>query len=377
MLVPRSLMMGMVLLAGLAALLAAGMVALVLRRSREVPVAATSASAPASASAAPAPLTCRLLEPAARLTSSVHRGVPPLLAEVVPGDRVALGLAEAPKNATGLLVNLATLDTERPFEQVGEKALFGVVPLVTSGSASFIVDSADGALGSVRTIASGVALGLSGVDLVRASGGTTRVLWAGAASEKITDPRVASGAAGHLVTFRRGGLSGRVLYGWLEPDGTPRGELGVLEAPAITLTGTPDAAVQGPAGVIVFAGRPTPEAEWGIQVASVPKDGKPALRSFETPPGGPGGGSIAPSASALGEKGWLLQWTEGSSGKYQVRQQRLGARLDPVGEPWLVSPKGANAGQGAVIVSGSRVLSVFVQTTAGHDELWGASFECP
>ena len=80
--------------------------------------------------------------------------------------------------------------------------------------------------------------------------------------------------------------------------------------------------------------------------------------------------------SALGADGWVLQWTEGATGAYEVRLQELSAKLEPLGEARLVSPKGANAGQGAVLSTGSRVLSVFVQTTAGHDELWGASFEC-
>jgi hypothetical protein len=374
---PRSLLVGMVLLAGIAALLAAGMVALVLRRSREAPAAATSALASASAPPASPVRTCRLLEPAARLATSVHRAVPPLLAEIAPGKRVAVGLAVEPKNAAGLLVDLATLDVERAFEQADDKPLFGVVPLLASGSASFVADRADGKLGGMRTVAAGLAIGVNGTDLVRTAGGASQVLWAGAASEKITDPRVASGSAGHLVTFRRGGLAGRVHYGWLEPDGSPRGELGTLEVPDITLTGTPDPTVSGDEGLIVFAGRPSPEAEWRIQLASIPKQGKPELHAFQTPSGGPGGGSIAPSASGLGRDGWILQWTEGTSGKYQVRGQRLGVRFEPIAEPWLVSPKGANAGQGAVFVSGSRVLSVFVQTTAGHDELWGASFECP
>jgi hypothetical protein len=205
--------------------------------------------------------------------------------------------------------------------------------------------------------------------------GRPQPVWAGAAAEKITDPRVASNAAGHLVAFRRGGLSGRVLSGWLGPDGNRQGELSLLEAPNVTLSGTPDAAVNGETGLVAFAGRPSPDAEWRVQLASVPKAGKPVLRSFETPPGGPGGGSIAPAVTALG-KGWVLQWTEGTSGKYQVREQRLDERLEAVGEPWLVSPKGANSGQGALVATGSRLLSVFVQTTAGHDELWGASFEC-
>jgi hypothetical protein len=377
--VPRAMLLGIVGLAAVVALLAAGMVALMLRRGREAPVAAPSSSAVAPVANGPArttPSACHLLEPAARLTGSVHRAVPPILAELRRGERVAIGLAEAPKDALGLVVNLATLDVERAFEQAGDKPVFGVVPLVNNGRLAFTPDRADGSLAGARTIGQGLTIGIAGTDLVRTGAGPTRVLWAGAAAEKITDPRVASSAAGHLVTFRRGGLSGRVLYGWLEPDGTPHGELGTLEVPNVTFSGTPDAALRGDAGLVVFAGRPSSDAEWRVQLASVPKKGRPSVRGFETPPGGPGGGSIAPSASALGSDGWLLQWTEGTSGKYQVREQRLTSGLDRAGEPWLVSPKGANAGQGALLVSGSRVLSVFVQTTAGHDELWGASFEC-
>lgn len=375
---PRSLLIGMVLLAAIVALLAAGMVALTVRRSQEVPAAVASTPVvPVAAAKVPAPpQACRLLEPAARLAGSVHRAVPPLLTEVARGERIALGLAEAPKNAAGLIVNLATLDVERAFEQAGDKPLFSVVPLIGAGAVSFVADRSDAGLGGARTLAPGLVVGVSGTDLVRSRTGAPSAIWAGAASEKITDPRVSTGSAGHLVVFRRGGLSGRVFYGWLEPDGAPHGELTALEAPNVTQSGTPDAASNGNAGLVAFAARPSAEAEWRIQLAAVPKGGKPIVRGFEVPPGGPGGGSIAPAVSALGADGWLLQWTEGTSGKYQVREQRLDAALAPIGEPWLVSPKGANAGQGAVLASGSRVLSVFVQTTAGHDELWGASFEC-
>jgi len=110
---------------------------------------------------------------------------------------------------------------------------------------------------------------------------------------------------------------------------------------------------------------------------SAPRRGAPSVQAFTVPPGGAGKGSIAPSATPLASGGWVLQWTEGTTGQYQVRIQRLSAELEPLGEARLVSPKGANSGQGALFATGTRVLSVFVQTTAGHDELWGASFECP
>ena len=43
----------------------------------------------------------------------------------------------------------------------------------------------------------------------------------------------------------------------------------------------------------------------------------------------------------------------------------------------LVSPKGANAGQGALATLKRGALSLFILTTAGHDELWGTSLSCP
>jgi len=42
----------------------------------------------------------------------------------------------------------------------------------------------------------------------------------------------------------------------------------------------------------------------------------------------------------------------------------------------LVSPKGANAGQGSLASTPGTVTSLFILTTAGHDELWGATLAC-
>src|ERR1044071_4941148 len=98
--------------------------------------------------------------------------------------------------------------------------------------------------------------------------------------------------------------------------------------------------------LIAFAGRASAEAPWRVQLAGVSPGGAPVLKAFETPPGGAGGGSIAPSVARLGNGGWILQWTEGATGQYQVRVQSLSSDLSPVGEARLVSPKGANAGQG-------------------------------
>jgi hypothetical protein len=349
--------------------------AIVFSSSHE-PGVATDASASASPAHPPAAPGCTLVAPAARLATTVERSVQPGFAELVPNERVAVGFASLPKTANGLLVRLDTLDAERAFEEAGEAVVRSSAPRVSGGAAKFSVDRAGTELVGARTLADGSVLGFAGADLVRLRGGAKAVLFAGAGAEKLTDPRSATSAAGTLVTFRRGGLSGQVLYGWLAPDGSPKGQVVAVSAPGIKFSGTPDAATNQKAGLVAFAGRPSEAADWRVQLANVSGEAGTPAKAFEPPAGGSGGGNIAPAVSALGNDGWLLQWTEGATGAYQVRLQRLGPKLEPLGEARLVSPKGANAGQGAVFATGSRVLSVFVQTTAGHDELWGASFEC-
>ncbi|HEV8548124.1 MAG TPA: GYF domain-containing protein [Polyangiaceae bacterium] len=351
----------------------------IVTRSKGAAPESASSAAVVSASAAPAAPDsakgCRLLQPAARLATAVERSVQPAFAELARGERVAVGFAPNPKGAAGLLVRLDTLDVERPFEQGNDSLTRSTVPIVSGGKTTFYVDHADSELAGARTLSEGVTLGFAGPDLVRVTRGQKTALWPGAAAEKTTDPHVASAGAGTLVTFRRGGLTGQVLYGWIGKDGGAAG-LVTIEAPGVKLAGTPDAAASNSGGLVAFAGRPNENADWRIQLAKVPAKGKASARTFEPPPGGAGGGNIAPSVTPFGDDGWLLQWTEGASGRYQVRLARLGPDLEVYGDARLVSPKGANAGQGAVFATGTRVLAVFVQTTAGHDELWGASFEC-
>jgi hypothetical protein len=60
-----------------------------------------------------------------------------------------------------------------------------------------------------------------------------------------------------------------------------------------------------------------------------------------------------------------------------VRVQAFAADLSALGAPILVSPKGANAGQGALVAFAGGASSLFILTTLGHDELWGATLKCP
>lgn len=353
---------------------------LVIRPNSEVasvPAKTTSSEAPQKTTTAPT--GCGVVQPAARLAASVHRPVTPLVTAATDATRASIGFAETETDAVGLTVDLVTLDVARVFREVRKAPVHFVVPRALDAQ-RFIVDRDDGKNPVMRSVDTEprFAIGTSDDDWVRVAQGSTGVLWRDQAAEKTTDPRMASNAEAHVVTFRRGGLSGRVLVGVLAPDGSAKGELRAVEAQGIRFSGTPDAALSGKTWLVAFAGRATPEEQWRIVLASGTIDGgSPTVRTFATPPGGAGGSSIAPSVSGLGDGGFVLQWTEGKTAEYQVRVQRLAPDLEPLGEAVLVSPKGANAGQGVVFARSPRALSLFVQTTQGHDELWGASLECP
>src|SRR5204862_2985203 len=134
-------------------------------------------------------------------------------------QRVAVGFASAPKVASGLLVRLDNLDVEHPFDESGDAVVRSSSPRVANGAARFNVDRAGGELTGARSLADGTVLGFAGADLVLSSAGAKSVLFAGAASDKTTEPRIAASSSGTLVTFRRGGLGGQLLYGWLGSDG--------------------------------------------------------------------------------------------------------------------------------------------------------------
>lgn len=143
------------------------------------------------------------------------------------------------------------------------------------------------------------------------------------------------------------------------------------------MSGTPDGALVDERFLIAFAGRATNDTPWQVFLAAGKKRGAvPSVQKFVTPGGGLGGGSIAPAVAALADGRWVLSWTEGKAPQYEVRLQALEADLKPRGEPLLASPKGANAGQASLFAVGDSIFSVFVQSTAGHDELWAATFRC-
>jgi hypothetical protein len=371
----RRLQLTVYVLGGIASLL--GLMAVGLLIARRSSSGAPSETPSASASARPvlAPTRCQVVAHPARLAATIDRTVPPLLA--TPSDgRAVLGFAETSKRAVGLMVAAQTLDSERVFEKPVDRPLKSVVPLLSSGAPTFALDADGGALKNARTIDAKLpfSIGLGEGGVARVISSTAELIWP-LSSSAITEPRVATLPDGYLVTFRDGGLEGKIMIGWLGPDGGKRSELVALPGPQFV--GTPFAAAANRAWLLAFAGRASSQDPWRVELLQGEQGKTEARRTtFEAPAGGLGGGQIAPSVAAMQRGYWLLQWTEGKSGMYQVRTQLLGPDLKLVGEAVLVSPKGASSGQGALFATGPGAVSLYVQTIGGHDELWATTLDC-
>jgi len=337
----------------------------------------TTSSAPAPPPSAPKALHgCRLVQPAARIAASVERSVPPYVAKVENGGALALGIAETKTKGIGLRVDPHTLDVSPVFEEEGKDAVRGVVPLSRSGSLTFFVDRDDKALRSAHTIDEipPFTLGVSNAGFSRVVAGGTSLVWQLDASSKITEPRSAQLADyGYGVTFRRGGQSGAVMLGFVGSDGAKKSELAEVPG-APKFLGTPVIAGSGAGALIAFAGRDAASEPWKLFASLTAAGAQPSpARELAT---GSTGAAISPTLAALDDGRWLVQWTEGSTAQYHVHVQSFAADLSPIGQSIAVSPKGANAGQGALAPFANGAATLFILTTAGHDELWGATLTC-
>ncbi|HET9932799.1 MAG TPA: hypothetical protein VFQ35_18980, partial [Polyangiaceae bacterium] len=335
--------------------------------------------APASSTVAPAPLVegCVLRAPAAKLASSVERGIEPRFLDL-GADRVAVGFAATRSQAAGIVVDLAQLDATAVFDEARERPVLGVAP-VSAEPLAFNADRDDGALTMPHSLDSTPrsVLGYTNEGLAKSvAGGAPELVWP-MTHRVATEPRVAhAGSDAYAVALRQGGLGGNVLSGWLSAELKPMSELSPVAAGA-KWVGSPAVAARDGAMVVAFAARDSESEAWRIRLGRA--EARRAVESVlvhATPKEGLGNGAIAPTLAPFGKDRWVLQWTQGSAGQYRVYVQELGSDLQPLGTPVAASPKGASAGLGAVRVRGESALSVFVLTVGGRDELWGASVTC-
>jgi hypothetical protein len=322
-----------------------------------------------SASATPAPPGCTLTPPPTRL-STIERSVP---ISALPQDdgSIALGIADTKNSVAGWIYDPVLGEPKRKLDaQAGTSD----VSHVTATDPLF-VDRASPDFAFGQTLAPGLALGVGPSGLLRrGDDGATGTVWPLPAGVRVTPPRVVTFASGHFVAFRQGGAEGQIMAGWIRPDGSAAAEASAIEGAPKSL-GTPNVAAFGQQALVMFSARADKSEPYRIFVATA-APGKLATpaRALELP--AEGGGAIAPSLSELPGQRYLVQWTDGSVGQYQVHVRLFDSELKPLGEPLLVSAKGANAGQGTLVTTNKATVSFFIQTTAGHDELWGVALSC-
>lgn len=353
------------LLGGLLLMVLGALVVLIFRRSE----ASTVKTALPSASNRTAPPGCRLALPPSRI-STIERTVPISTLPAADG-KIALGIADTKTSAAGWLYDPVAGETKRKLDSPGGS---GDVTYVTP-TEPLTIDRADADFAFAHTLSPGLALGVgpSGI-LRRGADGATGVVWPLTTGVRVTPPRVASSDGQHFVAFRQGGAEGQLMTGWLRADGSAVGEPSSLVGAPKTL-GTPSVAITQKEAILLLAARQDKSEPYRVHAARA---------AFGRPPGpsqaldlpAEGGGAIAPSLTAFSDDRFLVQWTDGNVGRYQVHMRILDASLKPLSEPLLVSAKGANAGQGTIVAASSAVVSFFIQTTAGHDELWGATLSC-
>ncbi len=361
--------------AATAALLAI-VIGLLLTRSAPKPESSTAQAAEPE----PPPPTgpCTVSGAALRIAPSYLMTIPPYAARVPSGDRVAIGLAANPSLALGLTVDPETLDSASSFSHRAKAPISAVVPLTRGGKLRFVDDRSGGSMRFTRTVdqASPFKIGVIKAGFaVQKAAAPPKLLWP-LQSQDISEPRLAETDHGLAVTFRQGGQSGQIMLGWLTTKGMKQTELSKIQG--AKFVGTPTVAANEEEVLVAFAARTEKTATWGIYLGRAPHGQVPSsTRPFTPPPGGPGGMAISPAVVGLPGGRWLLQWTEGSPGAFQVRALTLDQKLTAIGTPLDISPPKLNAGQGVLWIGQQQGLALFAVTTDKNQELWGASLKCP
>jgi hypothetical protein len=364
------LRIALLVVGGLLLMLAGALVVLIFRRSEST--APHGAGHAPSAGAAPAPPGCQLLAPPSRISTVIERSVP-ISAVALPDGSVALGIADTKTSVAGWIYDPTLGELKR---KLASPDANGEVSHVTAG-APLHVDRTGPDFAFGQTLAPGVALGVGPVGLLRrGDDGASGVVWPLNSGVRVTPPRAVAREGGYAVTFRQGGAEGQVMLGWLATDGSAKSEpFAVTGAPKTLGTPIVAAAIPPDQALALFSARNDKSEPYLVYAARATFGSAPGPATALALPA-EGGGAIAPSLAVLAGRRHIVQWTDGSANQYQVHTRLLDERLEPLGPPLRISAKGANAGQGMLVVSGSSIVSLFIQTTAGHDELWGASLTC-
>jgi hypothetical protein len=340
-----------------------------------------AAAAAAIAARPREPEFCRLRGSAERIAPGIVFNVPPFVETSVDGQSLAVGFADNPTSAAGIVVDPLSLSVKYAFRRVNAGKVASVVPKVTDGQLSFVVNLENDEFKETRPVAGPppftLAHNVEGFVRQRTNE-RTETIWPLDIDAAITGARLATvDETGYAVTYRQGGVNGSVWLGWLTPEGQSRTAPFAIPTDA-KFVGQPSIAASDSTALVAFAGRPNDKDRWQVHLAKSVNASRDVVElTLETPAGGPGGDNIAPSVVGLSAGRFLLQWSEGTVGHWQVRVQTLDEKLRAWGPPISASASDMNAGQGSLWVHGSRAVSLFIVNVGRSAELWAASLDCP
>ncbi len=370
------------LVGGISVVAAVGLFAVVIRShvaSNQLP--AVASAKPSSSATARPTQPCRLIGTAERLAPSIALNVAPIVATAADGKSLAVGFADTANSAAGILVDPATHSVKYVFREAGKSRVASVVPHLQGAKISFAVARDKDSFKEARFVAgpADFSFGQTVEGFARLSGSKDlETVWPTDIDTPCTGARLVTiPGIGHAVTFRQGSQSGTIQVGWLTPDGHSRTLPASLTTDAKAV-GQPNIAASGSHILVTFAGRTSDSDPWMVHAALLGANGaSTTAQRLPTAAGGPGGDAIAPVAAGLGDGHFILQWSEGNAGHWQVRVQTLDGHLQPWGPPVNVSRSDTNAGQGVLWVNGTDAVSLFMVNVGRSAELWAASLQCP
>ncbi len=322
----------------------------------------------------------RQLEPR-RIRDHIPRGFQLATLPVPDSVMVYLGASEDGMTALGLELNATTLESREVFRDLSKRALLGVVPRFDGDKVAFRVDRVSiGGHREWRSLPGPLDLALTrtnyGVHLIRQKDYRAVHLWPVDAGDELTRAEVERYAQKRYgVVFRRGGLSGDIVIGWVDGRTLRRSSLSELPFPGRDV-GEPSLAIRDGRALVAAATRLDDKTPWTARLATA-RWRRPS-REVEVPALTPTGAAdrAEPKVVALSGGRWLVQWTEGKPGKTRVRALTLDESFAPLGKSIEVSPADLRARGGRLAVVDQGLLSLFLVEGAGGLELWGTGLAC-
>lgn len=290
-------------------------------------------------------------------------------------DRLAFAALTTPKSGTAFELDARTLAIRSSAKVVTSEPVRHVVPEIGDGAP--VEAQAD--TGALRTLADAEgesAVGVRDGFVVwgpRDGDGMVR-LWKLPWPQLVEAPRVAPLGTGgeRAMAFRRGGAI------WIGSFRGGQTTSDLVRLSTSEYAGAPTLDARGDEAVIAWAQRDTAASSWGIRwerwSAHV---GPGGVHELTLPAGGPGDRAMAPSVAALDGGRFLLAWTEAGHGKNQVRAQVFDGGDRPLGEPLIVSPEDAVAGQEQIALTDTgRGAIAYLVARRGAFELRATAIDC-